>query len=109
MIGAVFTFVLLYALIYLFERQRDDLDAFAIAGAVVVPLILVIVVHFALRIAGIERWTGLIEILVLVVATYLVLTMNLAIRRTRALAYTTAILVFNFALGEGMEIVTGAA
>ena len=108
MIGAVFTFVLLYALIFLFERQRDDLDAFAIAGAVVVPLILVLIVHFALPFAGIERWTGLIEILVLVFATYLVLTMNLAIRRTRALAYTTAILVFNFAIGEGVELVTGA-
>jgi hypothetical protein len=109
MIGAIFTFVFLWALIFLFERQRDDLDAFSIAGAVVVPTILVFVAHLGLRFAEIDRWTGLIEILVLVVATYLVLTMSLAIRRTRALAYTSAILVFNFALGEGMEIVTGAA
>jgi hypothetical protein len=109
MIGAIFTFVLLYALIYLFERQRDDLDAFSIATAVVVPTILVLVVHFMLRFAGIDRWAGLVEILVLVVATYMVLTMSLAIRRARALTYTSVILVFNFALGEGLEMVTGAA
>ncbi len=109
MIGAIFTFVLLWALIFLFERNRDDLDAFSIAAAVIVPTILVFVVHMGLRFAGVDRWSGLIEILVLVVATYLALTMNLAIRRTRALAYTSAVLVFNFALGEGMEIVTGAA
>lgn len=109
MIGAIFTFVLLWALILLFERHRDDLDGFSIAAAVIVPTILVLAVHFGLRFAGIDRWNGLIEIVVLIVATYLVLTMNLAIRRTRALAYTSAVLVFNFALGEGMEIFTGTA
>lgn len=109
MIGAIFTFVLLYALFYMFERQRDDLDAFSIATAVIVPAVLVFIVHFALQFAGVTTWSGLIEILVLVVATYLVLTMSLGIRRARALAYTSVILVFNFAIGEGIELVTGGA
>ena len=45
MIGAILSFVFLYALIFVFERKRDDLDAFSIATAVVVPTIVVVLIR----------------------------------------------------------------
>ena len=40
MIGAFITFLVLFGLIKVFEKSRDDLDNFAIATVAIVPILL---------------------------------------------------------------------
>lgn len=46
MIGMALTFVFLYSLIYVFERKRREVDAYQIATAVIVPVVLAFLVGF---------------------------------------------------------------
>ena len=48
MLGAFFTFLVLFGLIKLFERGRDDLDNFVVATAVVIPILVAILIQIAL-------------------------------------------------------------
>ena len=109
MLGGILIFLFLWGLIAIFERDRDDLDAFSIATAVIGPTVAVIVVRIASGLLGLGLWAGLLELLALVVVTFLVLTMHLEVKRGRAIGYTVAVVVFNFALGVGFILLTGAA
>ncbi len=108
MVGAILTFIFLYGLIYFFERDRDDLDGFTIATAVVVPTIIMIFVQIGAGLLGLGQWAGLISLAALVVATYLVLAIHLEIKRGHAIAYTAAVVVFNILLGVGLVFLAGA-
>jgi len=48
MIGAFFTFLVLFGLLKIFERERDDLDNFNIATIAVVPVLSVALVSIGL-------------------------------------------------------------
>ena len=109
MIGAILIFVFLYALIYFFERKRDDLDAFSIATAVVVPTIVVVLIRVGGYFLGLGPWTELLAIVGLIAATYLVLAKNLDIKPSRAAGYTAAVFAFNLLLWIGFVIPSGDA
>ncbi len=109
MIQAILTFAFLYGLIYFFERDRDDLDAFSIATAVVVPVIVTLFVQVGAALVGLGPWVGLIALATLAVATYLILAVHLEIKASHAIAYTAAVLVFNVLFEFGLVFLRGAA
>ena len=102
------TFVFLFALVYIFDRKRDDLDAFSIATAVVVPAILVFMFNMVAAYFEFGTWAAFAELGLLVVSTYLVLNLNLGFKAGRSAAYTAAVLAFNIAVGVGLAYWTGA-
>lgn len=109
MITGFFTFLFLYGLVAIFERNRDDLSAFPIAATVMVPIIAVVLVRIGGYFAGLGLWNELLAVVTLIVATYLMLNKNLEISGGRAAGYTAAVFVFNVLIGVGFEYLSGAA
>ena len=48
MFGAFLTFLVLFGLLKVFEREREDLDNFSIATVAIVPVLSVVLVSMAL-------------------------------------------------------------
>ncbi len=96
MIGGFFTFLLLFGLIKLFERGRDDLDGFVIASAVIVPILVAILFRVAL---GLLYPEPLLLILLppvaLIVLTFFLLWKHLEIHAGRSIGYTVGVVVVN--------------
>jgi hypothetical protein len=109
MISLLLVFLFLYGLIHFFERDRDDLDAFVVGGAVVIPVIIVLVINIVFGLLGLGGWLALLSPLCLLVATYLVLTLNLGIKPARATAYTAAVVVFHVVVDTGLTLLLSAA
>lgn len=103
------TFAFLFGLIYLFDRKRDDLDAFSIASAVVVPAILVFIFRMISGYLEWGLWAAFAELGLLVISTYLVLNLVLGFKALRSMAYACSVLVFNVVVGVVIAIVSGAA
>lgn len=103
------TFAFLFLIIYIFDRKRDDLDAFSIASAVVVPTIVVFLFGMATAYFGLGIWAAFAELGLLVVSTYLVLNLVLGFKAIRSIAYACAVLVFNVVVVFGLTMVSGAA
>jgi len=101
------TFLFLFLLIFLFDRKRDDLDAFSIAAAVVAPAIVLFLYRLLAGFMGWGAWSAFAELGLLIVVTYLVLTMTLAFKPARAAAYTAAVLAFEIAVGIGFAMLIG--
>lgn len=101
------TFLFLFAMIYLFDRKRDDLDGFSIATAVVAPAIVVFLFRITAGMLEFGLWAAFAELGLLLVATFLVLRFVLAFKATRAAAYTAAVLVFNIAVGAVFAVMAG--
>ncbi len=47
MFGALITFLVLFGLIKIFERSRDDLDSLQIGMVAVVPILVVVVIRIS--------------------------------------------------------------
>jgi len=94
MIGMALTFVFLYALIFVFERKRREIDAYQIATAVIVPVVLAFIVGFGIGQVVSPIWTAVSAAIVLVIATYLVLLKVMGLPRGVSAAYTAAVFVF---------------
>ncbi len=100
MIGALLTFALLFGLIKIFERERDDLDGFAIGTVAVVPILALILVNIALAFTIPESGFALfLPSIVLVALTFGLLWKQLDIPAARSAGYTTAVVAFNIVLG----------
>ena len=97
-------FAFLFALIWLFDRKRDDLDAFTIATAVVVPGIIVFLFRLIRMFFEWGLWGEFAELGILVTATFLVLKITLGFNALKAAAYSIAILLFNFAVAFGLSM-----
>ena len=82
-------------MIYVFDRKREDLDAFSIATAVVVPSIAIFVFRMFAGYFEFGIWAAYAEIGLLAVCTYLVLNLNLGFKPGRSAVYTFAVIVFN--------------
>jgi len=48
MLGALITFLVLFGLIKIFERSRDDLDGFQIGTVAIIPILVVVVIQVVL-------------------------------------------------------------
>ena len=98
------SFAFLFLLIYIFDRKREDLDAFSIATAVVVPAIAVFLFSMVSGYFEFGTWSAFAELGLLVVATYLVLNLNLGFKAGRAAAYTAAVFVFNVGVSVAITV-----
>ena len=105
MLSVFLVFLFLFALIHFCERDRDDLDGFTIATAVIVPVLIVIVLSVLGGFLGFGSWLPIAQPVCLAIATYLVLTLNLEIKRIRAVWYTVAVLVFHFLVNFGIGVI----
>ena len=100
MIGAFVTFLVLFGLIKLFERGRDDLDNFNIAVVAIVPVIVVAIARFALALVVPDPLLAvLVSSLLLIALTFGLLWKNLGIPKGRSAAYTTVVVLVNEGLG----------
>ena len=100
MLGALITFAVLFGLITIFERDRDDLDNFQISMVAVVPIIVVVLIRVVL---GLVYPQPILMIalpqLALIGVTFLLLYKNLEIPVGRSIGYTVAVVIVNEALG----------
>lgn len=100
MIGALLAFLVLFALVKVFERSREDLDNFNIATVAVVPLLSVVLVRVVLAFVYPNPTLALIlPPIVLIGMTFFLLWKNLELPAARSALYTLAVVFVNEALG----------
>ncbi len=96
MIGAFLTFLVLFGLIKIFERSRDDLDNFNIATVAVVPILAVVLVRILLGFLYPNPIVMMIlPPIVLIGLTFGLLWKNLEISVGRSIFYTVAVVIVN--------------
>ncbi|MDX1507953.1 MAG: hypothetical protein R3358_06715 [Woeseiaceae bacterium] len=103
MIGAFFTFLVLFGLIKVFEKGRDDLDNFAIATVAIVPVLIVVVVRIVLGLLFPNPVLMLaLPPLVLIGATFGILWKHLEFPIGRSIMYTVVVVIVNEALAYAL-------
>lgn len=96
MLGALITFLVLFGLVKLFERGRDDLDNFQIGMVAVVPILVVVVINVVLGLLYPQPLLmAILPALALIGLTFFLLFKNLEIPMSRSIAYTVAVVVVN--------------
>jgi len=106
MIGIAATFVFVYAMIWLFERKRRQIEPFEIALIVVGPAIVSGIVRFGFLYAGLRHWAGLSAAVLFAATTFVLLVKPLAFPVKRAVVYTGAVFAFNLAVGFALAALT---
>jgi len=100
LLGAFITFLVLFGLIKVFERSRDDLDGFQVGVVAIVPFLVVVIIRIALGFLYPQPILLLVvPPLVLIGVTFYLLHKNLEISVGRSIAYTVAVVVVNEVLG----------
>jgi len=100
MFGAILTFLVLFGLLKVFEREREDLDNFSIATVAVVPVLSVVLVSMALGfLYPNPTLLTLLPPLILIGMTFGLLWKNLDIPFGRSLGYTLVVVIVNETLG----------
>jgi hypothetical protein len=100
---ALLTFAFLYAVIWLFERERVGMDWFRIAVAAVVPIIVMLLTTAAAAFAfGASFATMGLSVAALTVSTFLVLWKIVGVAPKHAAIYAFAVLVFHALIGAGI-------
>lgn len=96
MLGALLTFVVLFALVKLFERKRDDLDNFSIATVAIIPVLSVIAARVIIGLLFPDPiLTVVLPAAVLIGATFFLLWKHLEIPVGRSVTYTVVVLLAN--------------
>ncbi len=96
MFGALITFLVLFGLIKIFERSRDDLDSFQIGTVAVIPILVIVVIRVVLGLLYPQRILMLVlPPLVLVGLTFFLLYKHLEVPMGRSIAYTLAVVIVN--------------
>lgn len=98
MIGIIATFIFVYALIWIFERKKREIEAFEIGLIVLGPLILAGIVRFLCLFLGLDVWSEVIAAAVFAATTFVLLMKPLEFTARRAAAYTTAVFAFNITI-----------
>ena len=105
MIGALITFLVLFGLIKIFEKSRDDLDNFGIATVAVIPVLIVIVVSVAI---GFVYPSPILLLalppLVLIGSTFGILWKHLDIPAGRSILYTVVVVIVNQAVAFALAL-----
>ena len=100
MVGALVTFFVLFGLIKLFERGREDLDNFTIGTVAVVPVLAAILVRFVVGLLYPDPVILLVlPLVLLIVLTFILLWKNLEIPVVRSVLYTVVVVAVNKGLG----------
>ena len=107
MLSALVAFVVLFGLIKVFERKRDDLDNFNIATVAIVPILANILVGSVIGMAELQPslLTQLLPGVVLALATFLLLWKNLEIPVGRSLIYTIAVVSVHEGFGLLLSLI----
>lgn len=96
MVGAFITFLVLFGLIKVFERKRDDLDNFNIVTVAIVPVLSAVLTQIGLGFLypdpTLLRFTPPV---VLIGTTFLLLWKNLEIPLGKSFAYTAIVTLVN--------------
>ena len=105
--GWLTSFIFLYAVLWLIERKRVDLDAFIVLTVALVPAILHFLLLFLSMVVEMPGWVST----ALWVATYPIvfalLWKLIPLAPVRAGVYAIALFVFDMALAVGVLTVTG--
>jgi hypothetical protein len=100
MVGALVTFFVLFGLIKLFERGREELDNFTIGTVAVVPVLAAILVRFVVGLLYPDPAILLVlPRVLLIVLTFILLWKNLEIPVVRSVLYTVVVVAVNEGLG----------
>ena len=100
LVGALLTFLVLFGLIKLFERDRDDLENFTIGTVAVVPVLAAILIKVVIGLLYPDPIVLLVVPPVLLIAlTFILLWKNLEIPVARSILYTIVVVIFNEGLG----------
>lgn len=96
MIAAFITFLVLYGLISVLERDRDDLDGFVVASVAVIPVLATILVRIVLGLLYPDPLLlQLVPPLVLIGLTFVLLWKHLEIPLGRSIGYTVVVVAVN--------------
>ena len=96
MIGALITVIVLFGAIKVFDRDRDDLDTFAIATVAVVPVLIVVLLRIALGMFFPDPTLAIVlPPIVLIGATFGILWKHLEFPVGRSILYTVLVLLVN--------------
>lgn len=96
MVGAFISFLVLFGLIKLFERGRDDLDGAAITMAAIVPILIAVLIRVALEFLYPEPILTLtLPPLALIGSLFFLLYKNLEVPLGRSVGYTVGIVLLN--------------
>lgn len=96
MLGALITFLVLFGLIKIFERSRDDLDSFQVGVVAVVPILIVVIIRVVLGLLYPQPILMMVvPPLALIGFTFFLLYKNLDIPLARSIGYTVAVVVVN--------------
>ncbi len=99
MITILLTFIVLFGLLKVFERKREDLDGFQAGVVAIIPVVSAMLIQFALAIVYPERLALiLVPALVLVGLTFFLLYKNLDLPLGRSIGYTVVVIVVNQAV-----------
>jgi len=99
LLAAFATFLILYALIYTFERENTAVDGFSIASVVGIPLIASVLVAIGLGILFPDPLlSATLPLATLLIGTFLMLKMLMELSIGRSIAYTGAVLLVNVAI-----------
>ncbi len=92
---SVVTFLLLYALILANDGRARDLDKGRVGIALLVPLVVSTVIGFGSPVLGSAALAGWLSVVVIIVLTYLMLRMYLALPARSSAIYTILLAVIN--------------
>ena len=96
MLGALITFAVLFGLIRIFERKRDDLDGFDIGMVAIVPVLVAVIIQVVVGFFFPEPLLmRVLPPLALVGFTFVLLFKHLEIPVARSIAYTLAVVTVN--------------
>lgn len=96
MLGALITFAVLFGLIRLFERKRDDLDGFDIGMVAIVPVLVVVIIQVVVGFFFPDPLLmRVLPPIALAGFTFVLLFKHLDIAPGRAIAYTLTVVAVN--------------
>lgn len=99
MIAALIAFVVLFGLIRVFDRDRDDLDNFQIATVAIVPVLVVMLLRMSLELLFPQPLLIMVlPPLAFIGFTFFLLHRTLEIPLGKAIAYSLVVLLVNEAM-----------
>ena len=106
MLGALITFFVLFGLIKIFERSRDDLDSFQVGMVALVPVLIVVIIRVVLGLLYPQPILMMVlPPLALIGFTFFLLYRHLDIPLGRSIGYTVAVVSVN----EVLALVFGSS
>ena len=105
--GWLTAFIFLYAVLFIFERKRMNLDAYLIAVVAIVPAVIIVLRLFVIMLVPLPEWTAVAVDLANYPITFALLWKLLGLSIGRSVGYTAGLFVFQNALAMAFMVGTG--